>query len=231
MEKVKYKILLVDDEPDILEFLKYNFEKEGFIVYTALDGYKAIGLAKNVSPDLIVLDVMMPVLDGMETCKMLREIPEFIDTLIIFLTARSEDYSEIVGFSVGADDYVTKPIRPRTLIARVKALLKRKYKRIDKKVSEIVFGKLIINLERRIVLIDNNEVFLPKKEFKILTLLASKPENVFTREVIYNHVWESGVVVGDRTLDVHIRKLRKKNGDNVIRTHKGIGYEINTKLQ
>ena len=230
MGKAKYKILLVDDEPDILEILTYNFEKEGFVVYTALNGRQAIDVAKKVIPDVIILDVMMPVLDGMETCRILREIPEFLDTLIIFLTARSEDYSEISGFNVGANDYVTKPIRPRTLIVRVESFLKRKYEKKDKKISEIAFDKLITNLEKRIVLIDNKEVFLPKKEFKILTLLASKPENVFTREVIYNHVWGSKVVVGDRTLDVHIRKLRKKIGNAIIRTHKGIGYAINTKL-
>lgn len=227
--KNKYKILIVDDEPDILEFLKYSFEKEKFVVYTAVNGYKAIELTKKKQPDLIILDVMMPVLDGIETCRLLREIPDFANTIIIFLTARSEDYSEIAGFNVGADDYVTKPIRPRSLIARVKSLLKRKHKTGVENKEEIVLGKLIINTEKRIVIIDSKEVFLPKKEFKILNLLASKPETVFTREEIYNYIWGSEVVVGDRTLDVHIRKIRKNIGNDIIKTHKGVGYAISSR--
>ena len=227
--KEKYKILLVDDEQDILDFLKYNFEKEGFVIFTALDGLQAIEVAKENKPDLIVLDVMMPHLDGMETCSLLRELPEFKDTLIIFLTARNEDYSEIAGFNAGADDYVTKPIRPKTLIARVQSLLKRKQKKEGKDTNEIRIGRLTINLDKRIVLLEGKEIFLPKKEFKILTLLASKPEYVFTREEIYSSIWGSSVIVGDRTLDVHIRKLRKNIGNDFIKTHKGIGYAINVK--
>ncbi len=227
MKQNKYKILLVDDELDILEFLQYNFEKEGFIVYTASDGYSAIELAKKIHPDLIVLDVMMPDLDGIETCRILRKVPEFNDTIILFLTARSEDYSEIAGFDVGADDYVTKPIRPRTLIARVSSLLKRKQVKSSKQANELVLGTLTININKRVVFVDNKEIFLPKKEFKILILLASKPENVFTREDIYKNIWGSDVVVGERTLDVHIRKLRKNIGEEIIRTHKGVGYSIN----
>ncbi len=223
-----YKILLVDDEPNILEFLVYNFEKEKYSVYTATNGKKAIELAKNIQPDLIVLDVMMPEMDGVEACRLLRDLPEFKDTIIVFLTARNEEYSEIAGFNAGADDYVTKPIRPRTLIARVRSLLKRKEKEAQNN-KKIVIGNLIIIPEKRIVTISGKEIFLPKKEFKILMLLASKPEIVFLREEIYSIVWGSSVVVGDRTLDVHIRKLRKNIGDNIIRTHKGIGYSINIK--
>ncbi len=222
----KHKILLVDDEPDILEFLVYNFEKEKYTVYTATNGKIAIELAKEIQPDLIVLDVMMPEMDGMETCGLLRDLPEFKDTIIVFLTARSEEYSEIAGFNAGADDYVTKPVRPRTLIARVKSLLKRKEKDAQN-TKEIVIGDLTIIPEKRIVTIAGKEIFLPKKEFKILMLLASKPETVFLREDIYHNVWGSSVVVGDRTLDVHIRKLRKNIGNTIIRTHKGIGYSIN----
>ncbi len=223
-----YKILLVDDEPDILEFLVYNFEKEKYTVYTATNGKKAIELAKKIQPDLIVLDVMMPEMDGMETCELLRDLPEFKDTIIVFLTARNEEYSEIAGFNTGADDYVTKPVRPRTLIARVKSLLKRREKETQNN-KEIIIGNLTIIPEKRIVTIAGKEFFLPKKEFKILMFLASKPETVFLREDIYSNVWDSSVVVGDRTLDVHIRKLRKKIGDDIIRTHKGIGYSVNIK--
>ncbi len=222
------KILIVDDEPDILEILKYNFEKEKYDVTTACNGKEAIELAKKTNPDLIILDVMMPELDGIETCRLLREMPAFSSTIIIFLTARNEDYSEIAGFNIGADDYVTKPIRPRTLIARIKALLKRnKTAKIN---SDVRIGNLIISIEKRLVIKNNLEIFLPKKEFELLLLLASKPEKVFSREEIYNNIWGSSVIVGDRTLDVHIRKLRKKIGEEYIRTSKGIGYSINSKF-
>lgn len=222
------KILIVDDEPDILEILKYNFEKEKYNVTTAKNGKEAIVLAQKINPDLIILDVMMPELDGIETCRLLREIPAFSNTLIIFLTARNEEYSEIAGFNVGADDYVTKPIRPRTLIVRVKALLKRN--KMDTINSNVTIGNLTISIEKRLVIKNDTEIILPKKEFELLLLLASKPEKVFSREEIYNTIWGSSVIVGDRTLDVHIRKLRKKIGEEYIRTSKGIGYSINSKF-
>lgn len=221
------KILIVDDEPDILEILKYNFEKESYTVTTASNGKEAIELAKKTNPDLIILDVMMPELDGIETCRLLREIPSFSNTIIIFLTARNEEYSEIAGFNVGADDYVTKPIRPRTLIARVKALLKRNKANIES--NDIIIGNLTINIEKRLVIKNNTEIILPKKEFDLLLLFASKPEKVFSRDEIYKNIWGSYIIVGDRTLDVHIRKLRKKIGEEYIRTSKGIGYSINSK--
>jgi len=225
-----YKILLVDDEPDILEILKYNFEKENYIVYTAHDGLKGIEVAKKHNPDLIILDVMMPNLDGIETCRLLREIPNFQKTIIVFLTARGEDYSEIAGFNVGADDYVTKPIRPRSLLARIQALLKRK--KINTSYNDtITIGDFVINTEKRLVLKNNKEIFLPKKEFQLLQLLVSKPEKVFSRDEIYRKIWGENIIVGDRTLDVHIRKLRKKIGEEYIRTSKGFGYSINTNIE
>ena len=229
MSNSNIKILLVDDEPDILEILKYNFEKENYIVYTANNGLKGIEVAKKVNPDLIFLDVMMPNLDGIETCRLLRKIPEFQKTIILFLTARNEDYSEIAGFNVGADDYVTKPIRPRSLLARVKSLLKRKKNNVLNN-DIIAIGNLIIDTEKRLILKNGTEIFLPKKEFQLLKLLISKPEKVFSRDEIYQKIWNENISVGDRTLDVHIRKLRKKIGENYIRTSKGFGYSINYKV-
>lgn len=225
MSSRKHKILIVDDEQDILEFLQYNFEKEGYDVFTALNGKDGIKVAEKENPDLIILDVMMPVIDGMETCKLLRENPQFKSTVIIFLTARSEDYSEIAGFESGADDYVSKPIRSRTLIARVKALLKRTADD-SSQVNLIDFGSIQIDQERRLVIVEGLEIVLPKKEFKLLVYLSSKPEKVFTREEIYTTIWGSGVIVGDRTIDVHIRKLREKIGSKHIVTSKGIGYSF-----
>jgi len=223
MSNKKVKILLVDDEPDILEFLKYNFEKEKYDVSTAKNGLKAIEKAKNNIPDLIVLDVMMPDLDGIEVCRQLREMPQFKNTIIVFLTARNEDYSEIAGFDVGADDYVSKPIRPRALLARVKSLLKRK--KIDKlPEASLYFGEISIDVEKREVKKQNQTIALPKKEFQILVLLASNPGKVFLREEIYTTIWGSDIIVGDRTLDVHIRKLRKNIGEEFIKTSKGSGY-------
>ncbi len=219
------KILIVDDEPDIIEILKYNLELEKFIVYEAKNGIEAIEIAEEFKPELIILDVMMPELDGIQTCLRLRKIPSLENTIIIFLTARSEDYSEIAGFEAGADDYVTKPIRPKALIARVKNLLKRKY-REQKTQNVINFKNLKINLEKRLVLLNGIEISLPKKEFQLLQLLANQPEKVFTREEIYLAVWGNKIIVGDRTLDVHIRKLRKKIGENYIKTSKGIGYSF-----
>jgi len=222
----EYKILLVDDEPDILEFLSYNLKKEGFNVYTANNGKEAITIAKKENPQVIILDVMMPDMDGIETCREIREIPGLKDVMIAFLTARNEDYSQIAGFEVGADDYINKPIKPRVLVSRIKALLRRGGS-IDNVVAEKVdMGGIKIDRERYLVIQDGKEINLPKKEFELLALLASKPGKVFTREVILDKVWGGEVVVGDRTIDVHIRKLREKLGEDFIKTVKGIGYKF-----
>jgi len=231
-ENENYKILLVDDEEDILEFISYNLEKEGFKVYTASNGVEAIEKAKKKNPHLIILDVMMPEMDGIEACSEIRKIPELADTIIAFLTARGEDYSQIAGFDAGADDYITKPIRPKVLISRVKALLKRVdgaasgYEKEKRNEQIVAIGDLIIDRERYIINISGKEIILPKKEFELLSLLVSKPDKVFTREEIYNRVWGDQVVVGDRTIDVHIRKLREKIGSDQIKTLKGIGYKF-----
>lgn len=217
-------ILLVDDEPDILEILSYNFKQEGFIVHTATNGKEAIAIAEKELPKIILLDVMMPIMDGIETCRLLRENPVFEDTLILFFTARGEDYSEIAGFEAGADDYVKKTIRPRTLIVRVKSLLKRKYRNTQNTVLKI--GNLSLETENRKVILNEEIINLPKKEFEILHLFIQKPEKVFTREEIYRKIWGTKTIVGERTLDVHIRKLRKKLNNNYIKTSKGIGYSI-----
>jgi two-component system alkaline phosphatase synthesis response regulator PhoP len=221
------KILLVDDEPDILEFLSYNLKKEGYNVYTATNGKEAITVAKKENPDLIILDVMMPDMDGIETCRELRDLPGLRDVMIAFLTARSEDYSQIAGFDVGADDYINKPIKPRVLISRIKALLKRGGSIHIAATDKVVdMGGIKIDRERYVIVKDGVEINLPKKEFELLALLASKPGKVFTREVILDTVWGGDVVVGDRTIDVHIRKLREKIGEDFIRTIKGIGYKF-----
>lgn len=223
MEATNEKILIVDDEKDILEFLQYNFEKEGYSVYTALNGNAGRDLALSHKPDLIILDIMMPGLDGVELCKELRESPDFSDALIVFLTARGEDYSQIAGFEVGADDYITKPVRPRVLMARVKALLKRKAKiKTDQNVIEA--SGLTIDLNKREVLKGTEALHLPKIEFDILVLLSTYPGKIFTREEIYLKIWGNKVYVSDRTLDVHIRKLREKIGKDYIKTIKGVGY-------
>ncbi|MDE5423218.1 response regulator transcription factor [Ancylomarina sp. DW003] len=229
MENSNYKILLVDDEADILEFLSYNIKKEGFQVETAGNGIEGIEVAKKFQPHLIILDVMMPEMDGIETCDKLREIPEFSDVLITFLTARSEDYSQIAGFDAGADDYISKPIKPKVLISRVKAMLKRANRSNDKSgnlnnLMEV--GPITIDKERYLVIKDQEELSLPRKEFELLLLLSSRPQRVFTREEIYNGVWGENIIVGDRTIDVHIRKLREKLGDSLIKTVKGVGYKF-----
>ncbi len=227
MKEEKIKILIADDEPDILEFLKYNFEKEGYEVSTALNGLEAIEKAEEISPDLIILDVMMPEMDGMEACRILREKTEFRSTLILFLTARSEDFSEIAGFQAGADDYVTKPIRPRVLLARVRSLLSRKVKGGEAAKEKIIGkGEVQIFPDKRLVQINEQVITLPRKEFDLLVYLASQPERVFTRDEIYRRIWGLGVIVGDRTLDVHIRKLRKALGKKYIKTSKGVGYSF-----
>jgi two-component system alkaline phosphatase synthesis response regulator PhoP len=220
-----YKILLVDDEQDILDFLSYNLKKEGFQVYTALNGKDAISIAKKEIPHLIVLDVMMPEMDGIETCREIREVSNLKEAMIVFLSARNEDYSQIAGFEVGADDYINKPIKPRVFISRVKALLRR-HSPEQQKSTQIDLGGIKIDKEKHMVYKLDQEISLPKKEFKLLSLLASKPGKVFTREFILEQVWGDEVVVGDRTIDVHIRKLREKLGDNYIKTIKGIGYKF-----
>ncbi|MDD2412482.1 MAG: response regulator transcription factor [Bacteroidales bacterium] len=226
----KQRILLVDDEPDILEFVGYNLKNEGFEVNTASNGKDAIKKAIQFKPHLIILDVMMPEMDGIETCNLLREIDELNTTIIAFLTARGEDYSQIAGFDAGADDYITKPIKPKVLISRVKALLKRhselKLPSIDNKTHLIEIGNIIIDKEKYVVLKMGEELILPRKEFELLVLLVSKQDKVFTRDEIYNTIWGDSVIVGDRTIDVYISKLREKLGKNSIKTIKGIGYKF-----
>jgi two-component system alkaline phosphatase synthesis response regulator PhoP len=227
MNNNEYKILLVDDEPDILEFLSYNLKKEGYNVFTACNGKEAVTVAKKENPQLIILDVMMPDMDGIETCREIREIPGLKDVMIAFLTARSEDYSQIAGFDVGADDYINKPIKPRVLISRIKALLRRGANSdSNKSTDKVDMGGIKIDRERYVVVQDGKEINLPKKEFELLALLASKPGKVFTRDVILDKVWGGDVVVGDRTIDVHVRKLREKLGEEFIKTVKGIGYKF-----
>jgi two-component system alkaline phosphatase synthesis response regulator PhoP len=232
MSDSQSKILLVDDEVDILEFISYNLEKEGYKVYTAQNGAEAIKVAEKTLPDLIILDVMMPEMDGIAACEEIRRIPALQHTIIAFLTARGEDYSQIAGFEAGADDYITKPIRPKVLVSRVKALLKRTSivgtapVAIIENTHTVTVGNLVIDKERYLILKDGEEMILPRKEFELLSLLVSKPGKVFTREEIYYSVWGDNVVVGDRTIDVHIRKLREKIGNDQIKTLKGIGYKF-----
>ncbi len=223
------KILIVDDEDDILEFVSYNLRKEGFTVETAKDGETAIDKVAKIQPDLVILDIMMPKLDGVEVCRQLRENKENDPILIAFLTARNEDYSQIAGFDVGADDYITKPIRPRVLVSRVKALLRRGAKTSqakDESGKVLVLGELSIDREKFVVKKGDREIQFAKKEFELLELLANKPGRVFSREEIFNKVWGTEVIVGNRTIDVHIRKLREKIGDHYIKTIKGIGYKF-----
>ncbi|MFM2207132.1 MAG: hypothetical protein RL213_1107 [Bacteroidota bacterium] len=223
------KILLVDDEPDILEFMQYNLAKEGFKVLTAHNGKEALALARAERPDLIILDIMMPEMDGIETCRILREDRELKDTVIAFLTARNEDYSQIAGFDVGADDYITKPIKPRVFVSRINALLRRSVAGGPAAVAgslPVVVGELSIDRERYVVEKAGQRLELPRKEFELLSLLVSKPGKVFTRDEILERVWGNEVVVGDRTIDVHIRKLREKLGEELIKTVKGIGYKF-----
>ena len=225
MENSEYRLLLVDDEPDILEFLGYNLRREGFQVETADNGREAIAKAAAWQPHLIVLDVMMPGMDGMETCRELRENPELRHAIIAFLTARGEDYSQMAGFDAGADDYIAKPIKPGLLISRVKALLRRHPGGEPGSEPEDI-GGLRIDRERYLVFREGKKIVLPKKEFELLFLLMSKPGKVFTREEIFQRVWGSDVVVGDRTIDVHVRKLREKLGADQIITVKGVGYKF-----
>ena len=219
------KILIVDDEKDILEFLSYNLKAEGYEVVVADNGVQAIELAQLHQPALIILDVQMPNMDGITTCEKIREIPSLKDVIITFLTARSEDYSQIAGFEAGADDYINKPIRPKVLVSRVKALLKRGGYSQDSD-SSINLGDILVNIEKYQTFYKGSEISLAKKEFKLLTLLISKPGKVFTREEILEKVWGMDIIVGDRTIDVHIRKLREKFANHYIKTIKGVGYKF-----
>ncbi len=225
MKKTNIKILLVDDEPDILEILEYNLSNEGYQIFTAPNGIKAISQAVKHKPHLIILDVMMPEMDGIEACEKLRGIPELSETVITFLTARGEDYSQLAGFEAGADDYITKPIKPKVLVGKVKALLRR-FKEKELSDANIELGDLVINREEYKVLNGKEEIILPRKEFELLALLASRPGKVFKRDDILDSVWGNHVVVGERTIDVHIRKLREKIGDDKFKTVKGVGYKF-----
>lgn len=222
------KVLVVDDEPDILEILSYNLKKEGYQVFTASNGGDAVAKASEVKPTLIILDIMMPQMDGVEVCRAIRSKKEFDDVLIAFLTAREEDYSQIAALDVGGDDYITKPIKPRVLMSRVKALLRRagRTEEDDDQGHIIQAGDLIVDKESVKVRKGDESIDLAKKEFELLSLLMSKPGKVFTREEIFNKVWGTDVIVGNRTIDVHIRKLREKIGDTYIKTIKGIGYRF-----
>ena len=229
MKKNKIKILLVDDEPDILEILSFNLSNEGYQIFTAENGKEALDVADRQLPHLIILDVMMPIMDGVETCERLRMDDRFKDTLIMFLSARGEDYSQVAAFESGADDYVTKPIKPRILISKVKAMLRRFS---DKEITaNIVIGDLTIDIESYTVTNKGEKIILPRKEFELLALLASKPGKVFKRIKIMEAVWGSDVVVGDRTIDVHIRKLREKIGEEFFKTVKGVGYKFITEKE
>jgi two-component system alkaline phosphatase synthesis response regulator PhoP len=221
------RILLVDDEQDLIDLLRYNLEKEGFEVHAALNGREAVAKAKEIVPALILMDVMMPEMDGMEACREIREIPECSNTVIAFLTARNEDYSQLAGFDSGGDDYIPKPIKPRILISKVKAWLKRTELSSQSSSSEVLSnGGIVIDKDKYLVT-KGTEVFqLPKKEFELLALLVSAPGRVFTRDYILNYVWGNDVIVGDRTIDVHIRKLREKLGDDLFKTIKGVGYKF-----
>lgn len=224
MDYKKFKILLVDDEEDILEFLGYNLRKEGFQVCIAHNGIEAIKVAKKEIPHLIIMDVMMPEMDGITAVEEIRKIKNLNETLIVFLTARSEDYSQIAGFEAGADDYVSKPVKIKVLVSRIIALLRRSIK--TKTTESIEVNNLIIDQDRYVVIKNNEEIFLPKKEFKLLKLLASSPKKVFSREEIFSRVWGDDVIVGDRTIDVHVRKIREKIGIDNIKTIKGVGYKF-----
>jgi two-component system, OmpR family, alkaline phosphatase synthesis response regulator PhoP len=227
MDKTDFRILLVDDEPDILEFVGYNIRKEGYQLWTCNNGKESIVLAREILPHLIVLDIMMPGMDGIEVCQELRKIPELKSTLIAFLTARSEDFSQIAGLDAGGDDYITKPVKPKVLISRINALLRRTPANNELE-KQIVVGNITIDRERYIILKDGTEYSLPRKEFELLALFASRPNKVFTREEIFEEVWGNDVIVGDRTIDVHIRRIRERLELDNIKTIKGVGYKFET---
>lgn len=225
MKKKDIKILLVDDEPDILEIVGYNLKNEGYQILTAENGKQAVKMAAKHQPQLIILDVMMPEMDGIEACEQIRKNSALSETIVAFLTARGEDYSQMAGFDAGADDYITKPIKPKVLVSKVKSLLRRLKEDADKE-TILTFGDLVINREEYKIIKDNKEMVLPRREFELLTLLTSKPGKVFKREDILDRVWGNEVVVGGRTIDVHIRKLREKIGDDAFKTVKGVGYKF-----
>ena len=225
MKKKDIKILLVDDEQDILEIVGYNLSQEGYKIVTATNGKEAIAVAKKEHPQLIIMDVMMPEMDGMEACENIRKIPELSNVIITFLTARSEDYSQVAGFDAGADDYIAKPIKPKLLVSKVKALLRR-LKSETVSPENLNVGGIEINREEYKIVMEGREIVLPRKEFELFYLLASKPGKVFKREEILDKVWGSEVIVGGRTIDVHIRKLREKIGDDFFKTIKGVGYKF-----
>lgn len=225
MAKHNQKILVVDDEGDILELLKYNLSKEGYEVKTALDGVKAVDIAKSFVPDLILLDIMMPKQDGVETCRQIRELPELINVFVIFLTARSEEYSEVAAFEMGADDYITKPIKPRALVSRINALFRRESKK-KKESHKVTIGDLVVDRSSYTVLAGEKIITLPKKEFELLFFLAQNPGKVFSRDELLQNIWGTDVYVLARTVDVHIRKVREKIGEGYISTIKGVGYKF-----
>lgn len=225
MTKSKAKILLVDDEPDILEIVGFNLSQEGYRIVTAANGKEAITKAKAELPNLIIMDVMMPEMDGIEACEAIRKIPELENVIITFLTARNEDYTQVAGFDAGADDYISKPIKPKLLVSKVNALLRR-FNDQQKSTGTLSVGGIEINREEYVIIKDNIEISLPRKEFELFYLLASKPGKVFKREEILDTIWGNDVIVGGRTIDVHIRKLREKIGDDFFKTIKGVGYKI-----
>ncbi len=225
MDKNDIKILLVDDEPDILEIVGYNLKNEGYEVFTADNGLKAIEMAKTHMPHLILLDIMMPEMDGIEACEKIRKIQKLENVIIAFLTARGEDYSQVAGFEAGADDYITKPIKPKVLISKMKSLLRR-LNTNSKSEEALTIGDIVIDKEEYVVYKSGKKISLPRKEFELFSLLTSKPNKVFKRDIILDTVWGNEVVVGGRTIDVHIRKLREKIGENHFKTVKGVGYKF-----
>ena len=226
MTNLEPKVLIVDDDVDILEFVTLNLSNEGFKVYTASNGLEAIQRATDIAPDLIILDVMMPEMDGVEACIRLRKIPSLDDTVIVFLSARHEDYSQIAGLNAGADDYITKPIRPKLLVAKLKTMLRRRFRALEESTEELILGEMVIDFKKYHVLLNGKEEVLPRKEFELLTLLAKNVGIVIRREEIMKRIWQSDVIVGGRTIDVHIRRFRERIGDDKIKTVKGVGYKL-----
>lgn len=226
MNPSEIKILLVDDEPDILELVGFHLRKEGYTVFTASGGKEGVEIARKEQPALIILDVMMPDMDGMETCEKIRQIPQLKDTLVTFLTALAEDYSMMAGFDAGADDYITKPVKPKVLVSKIKALLRRAGGQDVQAETSLAAGNLVIDRDRYVVVNKGREIVLPRKEFELLSLLTSRPGRVFKRDEIMDTVWGNEVVVGGRTIDVHIRKLREKIGEDYFKTIKGVGYKF-----
>ena len=226
MTNLEPKVLIVDDDVDILEFVTLNLSNEGFKVYTASNGLEAIQRATDIAPDLIILDGMMPEMDGVEACIRLRKIPSLDDTVIVFLSARHEDYSQIAGLNAGADDYITKPIRPKLLVAKLKTMLRRRFRALEESTEELILGEMVIDFKKYHVLLNGKEEVLPRKEFELLTLLAKNAGIVIRREEIMKRIWQSDVIVGGRTIDVHIRRLRERIGDDKIKTVKGVGYKL-----